>query len=68
MARPPKHPSQRKDTDLRIPVTLDQKKTVTRAAELAGQDMAAWARTILVNAAESLVFSKIPKKTKRSEP
>jgi len=51
MARPSKKPEDRKDVDLRIPVTSDQKKTITQAAELAGMDMAGWARLLLLKAA-----------------
>src|SRR5262245_61880752 len=42
--RPKKDPAQRKDVDLRIPVTDDQKRIVTNAAVADGKDMAAWAR------------------------
>ena len=50
--RPPKEESDRKATDLRIPVTADQKVTITMAALSQGQDMAAWARQLLVRAAQ----------------
>jgi len=52
MARPPKKPEMRMDRDLRIPVTVQQRDEVNGAAELAGQDMAAWARAILLQAAK----------------
>jgi hypothetical protein len=51
MARPPKNPDLRMDKDLRIPVTAEQRETVNRAAQAAGQDMAAWARSLLLTAA-----------------
>jgi hypothetical protein len=51
MARPPKNPADRKDVDLRIPVTADQKQRVMDAARLDEQDMAEWARAILLKAA-----------------
>lgn len=51
MARPPKDSSERKDVDLRIPVTAEQKELIVRAAQLEGADMAAWARPILLQAA-----------------
>ncbi len=51
MARPPKKPELRMDKDLRIPVTADQRTTINRAAEIAGKDMAAWAREVLLKAA-----------------
>ena len=52
MSRPKKLASQRKSVDLRIPVTESQKRVVFKAADLAGEDMARWAREILVKAAE----------------
>jgi hypothetical protein len=52
MARPPKKPETRMDKDLRIPVTAEQRATVNQAAGLAGSDMAAWARPILLDAAK----------------
>jgi len=53
--RPPKKPTQRKDVDLRIPVTADQKALIMRAARADGADMAAWVRPILLLAAELAV-------------
>jgi len=52
MARPPKKPGLRMDADLRIPVSTDQKALIQRGAVAAGQDMATWARPILLEAAE----------------
>jgi uncharacterized protein (DUF1778 family) len=52
MARPPKDVADRKDVDLRIPVTAEQKRLVSQAATLEGLDMAAWARQILVREAQ----------------
>jgi len=51
--RPTKPKGQRKDVDLRIPVTPTQKARVVEAAMSAGGDMAAWARLILLQAAEN---------------
>lgn len=51
MARPRKDPSLRKDTDLRIPVTAEQKRTIVEAAAAAQSDVATWARPILLRAA-----------------
>lgn len=51
MARPLKNPSLRMNKDLRIPVTAEQRDMVNRAAEVAESDMAAWARPILLAAA-----------------
>lgn len=61
MARPTKNQADRKDEDLRIPVTSAQKAIIQAAATAAGQDMAAWARLILLKHAE-----KSPPKTGQS--
>ena len=53
--RPPKAEGERKAKDLRIPVTEEQKKTVSEAMNLTGQDMATWARPILLAAAQALI-------------
>ena len=55
MARPQKDESDRKDVDLRVPVTLEQKELIVRAARLDGMDMAAWARPILIREAQRRV-------------
>lgn len=55
MARPPKDEGERKDVDLRIPVTADQKELVMKAARLSDADMAAWARPILLEHAQAVV-------------
>jgi uncharacterized protein (DUF1778 family) len=60
MARPPKNPSDRKDVDLRIPVTADQKRIIAEAAAAEGADLASWARPILLRFAEDK--SSKPKK------
>lgn len=52
MARPKKDKKDRKDIDLRIPVTEDQKRLIVEAANLDGLDMAGWARTLLLRAAK----------------
>ena len=51
MGRPPKSKAERKDTDLRIPVTAEQKKPLLERRNWRSQDMAAWARPILLQAA-----------------
>lgn len=53
--RPPKSKEERKDVDLRIPVTADQKELVAEAARKAGEDLAAWARPILIDAAQRIL-------------
>jgi hypothetical protein len=52
MARPPKDKADRKDAELRIPVTETQKATIFEAARRAGEDMAVWARGVLLRAAQ----------------
>jgi len=52
MARPLKIPSERKTVDIRIPMTEDQKKTISAAAEAEQADVATWARPILLKIAE----------------
>jgi hypothetical protein len=51
MARPPKDKADRKDAELRIPVTQAQKAAIVQAARDAEEDMAVWARRILLRAA-----------------
>ena len=53
MARPKKADNERKTTDLRIPLTEAQKQMIVEVARKAGLDMAAWARPILLLAAEA---------------
>ena len=52
MARPPKDPSDRKTVDVRIPLTEEQKETITEAAAAEQLDVAAWLRPIVLHAAE----------------
>lgn len=52
MARPPKDPSLRMDSDLRIPMTADQKRMVYDAATADESDVAAWVRPVLLKAAK----------------
>jgi uncharacterized protein (DUF1778 family) len=51
MARPPKRAEDRKNVDLRIPVTQAQKDLIMQAAGLDQLDMAEWARSLLLKAA-----------------
>ena len=43
---------QRKDCDIRIRVTADQKRILTEAAKKAGLDLSPWLRSIAVQQAE----------------
>lgn len=51
MARPPKDERLRMSTDLRIPVTVEQKRTITEAISDEPGGFAAWARQVLLDAA-----------------
>lgn len=64
MARPKKDPEQLKNVDLRIPVTASQKKLVMNAAGLDGGEFAAWAREVLLKAADAAGRSKKAAKKK----
>lgn len=55
MARPPKDARLRKDRDLRIPLTIEQKRLIVEAAVLAESDMATWLRPIILQAASEKV-------------
>lgn len=52
MARPPKNGRLRMDTDLRIPVTSEQKAMIVEATSDEAEGMAAWARGVLLEAAK----------------
>ncbi len=54
--RPKKVAALRRTADLRIPVTIDEKRLVEDAATAsgAGAGMASWARAVLLRAAESI--------------
>jgi hypothetical protein len=52
MGRPRKDPKLRMGTDLRIPVTEDQKRLIVEATSDEPSGMAAWARSVLLEAAE----------------
>jgi len=59
MARPPKDPALRMDVDLRIPVTVEQKRLISQAAAIEQIDVAAWVRPILVRSAHQTIKRKI---------
>ena len=58
MARPPKDFHLRMDTDLRIPVTMEQKKTILLAIANEPEGFAAWARRTLLSAAEQMLIKQ----------
>lgn len=51
MARPRKDGRLRMDTDLRIPLTTEQKQVIVEATVDQPEGMAAWAREVLLKAA-----------------
>ena len=55
--RPKKPPGQVRSTDLRVPVTADEKRRVQQAAAIADAngEMAAWARSVLLTAADLIL-------------
>ena len=58
MARPKKDPALRMDTDVRIPVTAEQKAVIVQATADNPQGMAAWARAVLLEAARRRILRK----------
>ena len=58
MARPRKNGLLRMDTDLRIPVTSEQKALIVQATDDEPEGMAAWARAILLEAARNRLAKK----------
>lgn len=52
MGRPRKAGRLRMDTDLRIPVTSDQKQIVQKATADEPEGMAAWVRRVILSAAD----------------
>lgn len=63
MARPKKPAAQRKTFDLRIPVTGEQRQAIEQAAAQSKEgNFAAWARGVLLRAAEASIS---PPNTKR---
>jgi hypothetical protein len=58
MARPPKEPRLRMTTDLRIPVTAEQKQLISDAVADEPDGMAAWARQVLIDAAKDRISQR----------
>ena len=55
MARQHKNPEDRKDYHLRVPLTPGQRVLIERAARLDGEEMAGWARAVLLPAAKRTI-------------
>lgn len=70
MARPPKDSRLRKDVDLRIPLTAEQKQLIVEAAAFAESDVATWLRPIILQAASEKVAKakQTRKKLRRMTP
>jgi hypothetical protein len=58
MGRPRKDDSLRMDTDLRVPMTREQKLLLDQATSDEPQGKAAWARTVLLEAARKKVANR----------
>lgn len=66
MARPAKEPHLRMNIDLRIPVTAEQKQTIMDAIADEPEGFAAWARDVLLRAAEKRAARGKPKVSERN--
>jgi hypothetical protein len=55
MGRPPKKPEDRKRYQLHVPLTDAQHALIEEAVKLEGEDKAAWARAVLLRAAQERV-------------
>ncbi len=60
--RPPKDSGARMSTDIRIPVTPDQKRVIVEAIADEPGGLAAWARQVLLQAAQKKAAQKGQKK------
>lgn len=58
MARPPKDDRLKLSTDIRIPVTAAQKRVIAEAVSDEPGGMAAWARQVLIRAAQERIADK----------
>ena len=52
MPRPKKNPEDRKSYHLRVPLADAQRALIEQACKIEGQDLAGWARAILLDAAK----------------
>ncbi len=58
MVRPKKDPAMRMDTDIRIPLTAEQKKVIAAAVADEPGGMASWAREVLLDAASNRLATR----------
>lgn len=64
MGRPRKAGRLRMETDLRIPVTNEQKAVIAKATGDEPEGMAAWARRVLLEAAQAKIAESTAKNNK----
>lgn len=67
MGRPRKDDSLRMDTDLRVPLTGEQKALLDEATSDEPQGKAAWARTVLLDAAKKKIARRRAARSERSD-
>jgi hypothetical protein len=67
MGRPKKDPRQLKNTDVRIPVTLEQKAKILQASIILQAETASWIRDLAVNYAEHVIKSH-PRSSRSKAP
>jgi hypothetical protein len=67
MGRPRKAGRLKMDTDLRIPVTSEQKQLIQDATADEPEGMAAWARAVLLSAAQRKLDDKQRPREKREK-
>jgi len=65
MARPKKDEQLLKNIPLRIMLTADQSELIRQASALEGSDMTAWARPILLQAAQERVAKECQTRTRK---
>jgi hypothetical protein len=58
MGRPRKNPEDRKRYQLHVPLTDAQHATIEEAVREVGEDKAAWARAVLLKAAQAVLARK----------
>jgi uncharacterized protein (DUF1778 family) len=62
MGRPRKNPEDRKDYHLRVPLASAQRRLIEAASAAEDEDLAAWARGVLLDAAKRVVKKHAGKK------
>lgn len=67
MGRPFKKPEDRKTTDIRIPMREADKRLVEEAMALDGQQLATWARDLILTEAQNLLAAARKKTRKGSD-